>query len=393
MKIKIFSILAALISLPSGAQTFTNATTTNLPASGRGELNSMDAAVGDLDGDGDLDIVVGVEFLKNIILINDGNGKFTEESHRLPDLKVSQNPIPYSYYPYHDTEDIALADFDNDGDLDIVFITEDDQTNEYYVNDGKGNFSNASDKLPVGGISNAVIAADFDDDGFVDLMIGNNGQNFYLKNNRGKWVDETKLRLPVINDITQDLGFGDFDGDGDIDVIVGNEKENVLLINDGKGYFSDETGNLIDPDFQVSGETREAEFADINMDGKMDLFFANVFMFQQMKPIQRLLINTDNGFADETEKRLGFSDNTSCVDVKFKDLNNDGAPDLILTTTGGPLILINDGKGFFTNITSSAIGNIKGMGVDAEAADFNGDGKPDLYFSNFRGSDLLFIQN
>ena len=66
----------------------------------------MDAAVGDLDGDDDLDIVVGVKYLKSIILINDGNGKFQDESHRLPDLEDLTSPKHYPYYPYHDTDDV-----------------------------------------------------------------------------------------------------------------------------------------------------------------------------------------------------------------------------------------------------------------------------------------------
>ena len=115
---------------------------------------SMDAKSADVDGDGDLDIVIANEHAFNILLINDGNGKFTDESQQRIPLRQG------------DSEDIAIADFDRDNDLDIIFVAEDDQLNEYMENDGKGFFRDISDRLPVKGTSNAVITADINNDGF-----------------------------------------------------------------------------------------------------------------------------------------------------------------------------------------------------------------------------------
>ncbi|MEL6594072.1 MAG: VCBS repeat-containing protein, partial [Bacteroidota bacterium] len=209
---RLFTLL--LGSLLFTTTTFVDATKQHLPAI---KLlgNSMDVEPVDIDEDGDLDLVIANEFRPNIVLINDGEGHFTDGSaERLPQ-------------PAHDSEDIALGDFDADGDIDIVFVAEDDQTNEYYLNDGKGYFSEAPNPLPVTGTSNAVITADFDQDGDLDLMLGNAGQNFLLINDgKGRFTDETESYLPSVNDQTQDLEAGDVDGDGDLDVIAGNEDQN-----------------------------------------------------------------------------------------------------------------------------------------------------------------------
>jgi len=373
---------------------FKNVSTTNLPEiSHNARKNSMDAKVGDIDGDGDLDIVVAVEFFKNIIMVNDGSGNFSDGSDRLPDLKVDKDPKPYPYHPYHDTEDVALEDFDKDGDLDLIFVTEDDKINEYYLNDGNGYFVDNTHNFPAEGVSNGVLAGDFDNDDWTDIVIANNGQNIYLKNRNGKFFDETSKRFPLVIDITQDMQAIDFDKDSDLDIMVANEKANRFLLNDGKGVFTDVTDTYFDKAV-LNDETREATFADIDNDGDYDMYFANVYMFQQVEPFQRLLIN--NGaimkFTDETKERLGFTKEYSILDGTFSDLDSDGDMDLFLLTHKGPKLFENDGKGYFTDITTTTIGNIAADGVDTEIADFNGDGLLDVFISCFRGSDVLLLQ-
>ncbi|NAY91276.1 hypothetical protein GTQ34_05025 [Muricauda sp. JGD-17] len=389
-------ILFSLICWFNHAQqlSFTNKTEQNLPSISQSERNSMDAKVGDIDGDGDLDVVVAVEFYKNIILVNDGNGKFSNDSFRLPDIEAVQASKPYPYYPYHDTEDIALEDFDNDSDLDLIFVTEDDKVNEFYLNKGNGHFEDNTKEFPAQGVSNGVLAGDFDNDGWMDIIVGNNGQNNYLKNTNGKFVDETMDRLPTTNDITQDLQAVDFDNDGDLDVIVANEKANRLLLNNGQGKFSDATSDYFEEE-SLLDETREATFADIDNDGDYDVYFANVYMFQQVEPIQRLLVNKGKGnrFADETAERLGFTKEYSIIDGTFSDLDADGDLDLVLLTHVGPKLFQNDGKGYFQDITKTAFGVVKGDGVDTEIADFNGDGKLDIFIGCFRASDILLLQD
>jgi len=352
---------------------------------------SMDAEHADLDGDGDLDIIVAGEFTGNLLLINDGSGRFRDESvTRLP-------------FTRRDSEDIAVADFDLDGDLDFVIVSEDDQVNEVFINDGSGVFVEEGVRLPTLGISNAVLAADLNGDGAPDLLIGNNGQNRAMINNGGGvFVDQTGQRLPVQNDITQDLELGDVDGDGDLDLLVGNEDRNRLLINDGAGAFRDESTQRLSYR-NGSEETREADFGDVDGDGDLDVLFTNTALFAASNDAadNRLLINNGSGFfSDETAARLP-ADGDVGLDGDFVDVDRDGDLD-ILTANVTPAqsglapapyrVYLNDGAGVFTERTGLVFpAGVLGRGLDVEAGDFNGDGLIDLYLCSRGGSDRLLL--
>ena len=364
---------------------FRDVTESHLPTDALGGL-SMDAKPADLDADGDLDIVIANEFRPNILLVNDGAGRFTDGSDRLPAAE-------------HDSEDVGIADFDGDGDLDVIVVTEDDQTNEFYLNDGSGTFTDAGDRWPVSGTSNAVVVVDLTGDGAPDILVGNNGQNVALVNDgSGQFTDATAERLPARDDVTQDLELGDVDGDGDLDLIVGNEDDNRLLINDGRGVFSDAPDAI--PLRDAPEETREADFGDVDGDGDLDLLFANVQLFVDgADPQNRLLINDGSGqFTDETAARLPV-DTLRALDVDFVDLDDDGDLDIITANVQTPereirsapyQVWINDGDGRF-EIDSLLPESAVGRGLDIEAADYTGDGGLDLYLASRGTVDRLLF--
>lgn len=369
---------------------WTDVTETHLPDIVKTNRNSMDARVADIDGDGDPDIVLAIEFHKNVILLNDGKGKFSDGSDLLPDKVAVIHPKPYAYYPYHDSEDVAVVDFDKDGKLDIFIVTEDDQTNEMYIQQDDGSFRDISAQIPAKGVSNGVIAGDFDSDGWIDLIIGNNGQNVFLRNRNGRFADETAARLPIREDVTQDIEVIDFDRNGDPDLLIGNEDDNRLLVNSGLGVFTDVTDKYFTTG--ISDETREADFADVDGDGDGDIYFANVKFFTENAPIQRLLLFEEGRFVDRSETHLALATTSGVVDADFYDLDRDGDVDLLTSGVDGFHIAMNDGTGHFTDASEGKLPKIEMyFGVDIEVHDFNGDGKPDIYLANFRSPDVLLF--
>lgn len=371
------------------AQLYTNSSD-NLPNNGA-TSQSMDVRAADLDGDGDLDIVLANEFQPNTILLNDGHGVFTNgTAGNLP--QVNQ-----------DSEDIAIADFNNDGHLDLVFCSEDDvnmgETNvhEYYLGDGNGDFTTASYQLP-DSESNAVITTDLNNDGLPDLIFGNKGPNTALINTGDGNFAVATDRIPQVFRTTQDLAMADVDGDGDLDLMEGNENGNLLHLNNGEGYFTDETATRLPQGLNI--ETRKIAFGDVDSDGDMDIFLSNVGFIAGKIRQNRLLINDGAGhFADSTATHLP-ADNDHTIDAIFEDVDLDGDLDIVVANVFGAPIKIyrNDGSGVFANASADILGQTyvrDALGVIA--ADLNGDGLRDLYICDRRppnvNKDLLLLRN
>jgi len=215
-------------------------------------------------------------------------------------------------------------------------------------------------------------------------------------NDRGTWVDQTSERLPTIDDITQDVEFGDYDGDGDQDILVSNETSNSILENDGHGNFTDVSEAVFPAG--MADETREGDFGDVDGDGDLDIYFANVRFFQNKPAVQRLLIKEGDRYIDRSTAQLDLGNDAGSVDGDFFDIDHDGDLDLIsghgtlVGTSHGLTIALNDGDGNFKDHTDDFIDKrIANLVIDVEVADFNGDGKEDLYLCCFRSGDILFL--
>ena len=153
-------------------------------------MQSMDIRCADIDLDGDQDIVLANEFQSNTLLVNNGNGQFTEASVLVFTLQA------------HDSEDVAIADFNLDGFPDLIFCSEDDinlgvqEVHEYYLGDGTGGFSLAPYVFP-DSEANAVIAADLNNDSYPDVLFGNAGQNrLFINQGDGSFIEENRLTPP-----------------------------------------------------------------------------------------------------------------------------------------------------------------------------------------------------
>lgn len=348
-----------------------------------GSPNAMGATAADLDGDGDADLVIAIEYGTNRVLLNDGAGRFSEA------------PLAG---PSGDHEDVAIADYDGDGDLDLVFIGEDDQVVGYHLNDGKAGFTDVSHRLRDRATSNTVVAVDVDGDDDADLVAANAGPDFvWINDGTGQFTDESSARLPQLDDVSQDIAVGDIDGDSDADLVFGNEEQNRLYLNDGAGHFSDAALPLR----EAPEETRDVDLVDVDGDGDLDLYLANVRIFNADRDQQdRLLLNDGKGqFTDVTATYL-MPDDELTTSVAFIDYDRDGDLDLIRGRMGDlgarrsdyPLLAFaNDGTGHFSE-AAGVIPPIAGANAfDIEVADFNRDGRPDLFVASRGGSDRLLI--
>ena len=384
--------LFIFLSLPflAFSQLFTDASN-QLPDNGA-KGQSMDVRAADIDGDGDFDIILANEFQPNTILLNDGTGTFSNgTSGNLPQV-------------VHDSEDVAIADFNNDGFLDLVFCSEDDvnlgtiNVHEFYLGDGEGGFTTAAFLLP-DSEANAVVSIDINNDTLPDLLFGNDGGTGVLINNGDGTFNIENDRVPQINRTTQDLALADIDNDGDLDLFEGNENGNLLHINDGLGEFTEESGLRLPQGLNI--ETRKVTFGDVDGDNDLDVFLSNVAFIPGKNRQNRLFLNNGEGiFSDATASNLP-EDNDHTIDAIFEDVDLDGDLDLIVCNVfGGPIKLYeNNGEGSFSNSTLDILGQNyfrDALGVIAE--DFNGDGFRDIYICDRKtaqtnNKDVLLLRN
>jgi hypothetical protein len=322
---------------------FSNVSAQNLPSGLTAQC--MDAQAHDMDGDGDTDLVLAIEFGANILLNNDGNRVFTR----------SVVP-PDSVY---DSEDIAVADFNNDSLLDVLFVSEDDQVNQLFFNQG---------------------------DGAMDVIIGNVGQlGVLINDSSGFFTNETQTRFSLDSYRIQGLALADVDNDGDLDLLTADERRNRVFINNGEGFFTDETSGRVP---NVEDETREVITADIDNDGDLDIYYANVTFLTNFAANNRLLLNNGSGVFQEATSQLSTNPGEDSFSATFVELTGDDTPDLIVPSSfvfgnvaGSYAIYANDNTGRFLK-ANLATALPQGNGFDIATADFNNDGKLDMYLCN-----------
>jgi FG-GAP-like repeat/ASPIC and UnbV len=234
---------------------------------------SFGAAVYDANQDGWPDLLISNHGLVPTIFINQQGRSFRENSSMLK-LQGADRHSP------------ALADFDNDGDQDLYFLHgahdgTGEKENEFFINPGHGRpFVKVFDPALIDFKGRGRTGAwfDFDNDGFLDLLVVNNKRsdapNRLIKNNgNGTFTDATDtsgLGLSI-NSEGGSLA-ADFDNDGEMDVFyVNTDNRPYLMMNQGDGTFRDETAMRGVP---LVSNIWSASAADINDDGALDLYLS-----------------------------------------------------------------------------------------------------------------------
>ena len=378
---------------------FIDVSVSHLPPPNEVSQSTMDVKAADLDNDGDLDLVLAGEFQANTILINDGTGRFSHARNAISALSDELMKLPPGAPVFlkegHDSEDIAIADLDGNGTLDIVIVSEDDvrigrkEVHEYYINRGDGSFDRREGALP-DSEANGVDAADVNGDGAIDLYIcGAEQDQLLINDGKGGFTDQTKQRLPEESYTGQDVKLVDVTGDGKVDIVVGNEGGHLLFVNNGEGLFRDETKSRIPSIANV--EARKVTPVDFDHDGDLDLYFSHVGWISPgtktpRDPQDRLLLNDGTGVFEDVSKKYLHEDSLTTLDAKFLHLDDDQHEELIQINFGLTRVLSRRDSDRFVDITDRVFDSpIDGPGVCVEAGDFNGDGVIDLYIGLLAG--------
>jgi len=370
------------VFLNDGSGVLTDATSTNLPTLSD-RTNSV--SLGDVDGDGDLDVLVGNGFTapgggpppeQNRLYLNDGSGTFTDAtSTNLPAL-------------FDFTTSVVLGDVDADGDLD-AFTGNHGQPNRLYLNDGTGTYLDvtATHLPPLIDNTTAIALGDLDGDGDLDAFVGNGGfpgwQNrLHVNTGAGVFIDVAS-GLPSSTDNTWAIALGDVDGDGDLDALVGNQGQDRLFLNDGSGMFTNATATHLPG---IPDDTGSVSLADVDGDGDLDALIGTglpqLFSFPEQ---DRLYLNDGTGsFSDATARNLPSLVAWTNA-VALGDVDGDGDLDAVagITLAPGKRVLRNDGTGAWTDVTTTSLGFVPTEATaDVALGDADGDGDLDLFVAN-----------
>lgn len=336
---------------------------------------------------------------------------------------------------------VALFDYDNDGYLDVYLIggaaipSLKKETpaywNRLFHNNHDGTFTDVTEKAGLAGVGygSGVAIGDYDNDGWPDIFVANvTGNQLFHNNHDGTFTDVTEkagvagAKLNGKKMWSVGAGWFDYNNDGLLDLFVVNycvwevnkdpycrikegvrgychpryyaPTHNTLYRNNGDGTFTDvseETGIA-----QQFGKGMSVTFADYDGDGYLDAFVANDttqnFLFHNLKgkKFEEVALPAGVGYADDGIARSGMG-------ADFRDVNNDGLPDIWHTAVEReefPL-WFNQGKGEFENVTdTSGLGATKQMsGWGAGMADFDNDGWKDLFVARANVMDNVNIQN
>ncbi|PWC65948.1 hypothetical protein TSH7_07620 [Azospirillum sp. TSH7] len=353
---------------------------------------SHSASVGDIDGDGDLDIFVGVTYNstpgvggKPYFLMNDGRGSFTANQSRVPNSLTNINTSDPSANANR-VQSSVMVDVNRDGFADLLVGASTDGTVaavRTFLNDGHGNFSDARRIDTVGGIFGAnntlvqdIKPMDLNNDGIMDLILTENPRGYgdgqaiqlLIGNGDGSFRDETSARMLGVDNRGYwgtFLNVADVDSNGTPDIVVyagthnGTVSQNIWL-NNGNGVFS--AGAIPDTNFRV-GDLDDLLPVDFNRDGRMDFVSitgnsvngTNTFQtYTNTTPLNQT--NVIHG-TNEAETLRGNTGNNMIVPFAGNDVidGGDGIDTVYLNSLQRDTTIFSEDDGTFTAFSSTGI--------------------------------------
>lgn len=321
------------------------------------------ASCGDVDGDGHWDLFVsGKE--RNSLYLGDGQGRFRECAEEFG-LLLPANGAGSAFF-----------DFDNDGDQDLVVVGEGWEARDgrrvgsalqLYRNDGNRFRDVAKDfKMDLLLYSQSVIVLDYDGDGWLDIFVTNYGKRnrgnnswsasdngdscTLLRNEGGKGFSDVSMAAGIDDRAwSYAASAADFDRDGDQDIYVAHDyARNSFFVNQGDGTFKDQGLDFAAEDV---GFGMGVNWADLNNDGRLDLYIANM-----SSPVADRIFNrlAPNAAGLETARKLGR----------------------------GNSIMLQGEDGTFQHM-GEAMGGVRGMWAwGCATQDFDLDGRVDVFCAN-----------
>ncbi len=381
--------LLLLLGLPSQAQAqLSFAPAVNFTTG----LTPNSIAIGDLDGDGNLDLAVtnNTSAPSTVsVLLGNGAGSFGPKT----DFQISAIGVLPNF--------VAIADLDGDGDLDIAVTNRTVNTVSVFLNTtvppGPLSFA-APTTFGTGFAPNSVAIGDLDGDGNLDLAVTNNTStpstvSVLLGNGAGSFGPKTDFQISAIGVLPNFVAIADLDGDGDLDLAVTTAADNMVSV------FLNTTVppgplSFAAPTPFVTGLTPNSiAIGDLDGDGNLDLAVTN--NTSSPSTISVLLGNGAGSFGPKTDFTIiagGFFPNFVAIGDLDRDLDLDLAVTNAATTTVSVFLntTVPPGPLSFAAPTTFAVGNTPNF---VAIADLDGDGDLDIAVTNGTDTNVSVLLN